>query len=447
MNDTLSDFIHSINLTADQLVILQKEYVQKKHPLQRLLVDLAFFSKEDLLKKLGYYFDIPYVDLKVYTATLFPEINNILGPQKGFLFFQNNTTLSIAIEDANDVCKKDRIKNILKSQGCFQDIVWFYGNYDFVEQENKLFQAEIKNDNRTERNFYFYLKEAVHLNASDIHLHGQRNILKLFYRINGQMILQKTWHRDEQSALINRLKVAAHLDIAQNRVDQSGHFEYLIDGRRVHFRVSSHPTLHGESIAIRILDLDGKRKKLSQLGLQDCHLEKLTDALAMKTGVILVSGATGSGKTTTLYAALDFLSQSKLNILTLEDPIECHLDYALQTEVSDYFPYREGIKSILRQDPDVILIGEIRDEETAMMVFRAAMTGHLILSTIHARNVFAIHDRLKDLGISQNMINNFLCFSLFQELIPEIHDACSGKGCPSCIDTGISKRSIKSSIN
>jgi type II secretory ATPase GspE/PulE/Tfp pilus assembly ATPase PilB-like protein len=446
MDDPLSDFVHSIHLTQDQLTILKKEYTHKKHSLQRLLIDLTFLSKEELLKKMAYYFDIPYVDLKIYTTTLFPEINNLLAPLHGFLFSKDNKSLFIAIEDANDVCKKDLIKNILKKNNCLQDIQWFYGNYDFIEQQNKLFQVEIKEETYTNNNFYFFLKEAVHLNASDIHLHGQRNILKLFYRMNGQMVLQKTWHRDEQSALINRLKVIAHLDIAQNRIDQSGHFEYLIEGRRVHFRISSHPTLHGESIAIRILDLDGKRKQLAQLGLPENHLEKFKNALTMKTGVILVGGSTGSGKTTTLYAALDFLSHHKLNILTLEDPIECHLDYALQTEISELFSYRDGIKSILRQDPDVLLIGEIRDEETAMMVFRAAMTEHLILSTIHARNVLAISDRLKDLGISQNMIDNFLCFSLFQELIPEHHNVCVGKGCAACFNTGISKRSIKSSI-
>lgn len=446
MNDPLFDFIQNINLTQDQLTILQKEYIHTQHPLQKLLVDLSFLSKEELLKKLTYYFDIPYVDLKVYTSMLFPEINNLLAPSRSFLFSKDNGILSIALEDANDICKKDIIKNIIKNYDTSQNINWFYGNYDFIEQENKLFQTDLKNDNQTNSNFYFFLKEAVHMNASDIHIQGQRNILKLFYRINGQMVLQKTWHKDEQSALINRLKVISHLDIAQNRIDQSGHFEYLIDGRRVHFRISSHPTLHGESIAIRILDLDGKRRQLNQLGLEENHLKKFKKALSMKTGIILVAGSTGSGKTTTLYAALDFLSHYKLNILTLEDPIECHLDYALQTEVSDHFHYRDGIKSILRQDPDVLLIGEIRDEETAMMVFRAAMTGHLILSTIHARNVESISDRLKDLGISQNMINNFLIFSIFQKLIPERHNACSGKGCGACLNTGINKRSITSSI-
>ena len=444
MNDPLENFISHIGLSQDQLSILKKEQEYKACSLQNLLLSLGYISKDDLLNHLSSFFEIPYVNLGHYAYVDDQEINREIEQFRAFAFSFEDENISIALEDAIDIDKKDQIRKKLLGKGCNKPIEWFYGNYDQIKNQKKIngndYYSIISDD------FYFYLKEAVHIGASDIHIKCFKSSVTLFYRINGALISKKTWHKEEQGKLINKLKVLASLDIAQKRVAQSGHFEYVIDNRLVHFRTSSHPTIQGESIAIRILDLNEKRKTLHQLGIQADHHAQLEKSLQKKEGLILLSGTTGSGKTTTLYACLDFLARKNLNIVTLEDPVESYLDYALQTEISESFSYHDGVRSILRQDPNIILVGEIRDEETAKIVFRAAMTGHLILSTIHAKSINHINLRLNDLGISQNLVENFLTFSMFQELIPIKHDPCFGKGCGACLHTGILTRKLKTSI-
>ena len=243
--------------------------------------------------------------------------------------------------------------------------------------------------------------------------------------------------------MLSRLKILSGLDIAQSRMPQSGRYSFKFHNRFVDLRVSTHPTIHGEKLAIRILDTHKVRHDLEFLGIEGDNLKVLKRCLAQKQGLMLVSGATGSGKTTTLYACLDYLNKSGFNIMTLEDPVESCLSYASQMEISQSVGYVDGIRSILRQDPDVILVGEIRDEDTAKMAFRAAMTGHLVLSTIHTQSLDGILARLDDLSVKAHMVNDFLLCSMYQELQLQYHEKCHMKGCPECLGTGVKGRALK----
>ncbi len=259
--------------------------------------------------------------------------------------------------------------------------------------------------------------KGISLNATDIHLTPKENSWHVTYRVLGSLTEPDLYHANQMNSIIVRLKIKCDLDIAQTRQPQSG--QLVFDHNHFSFfcRVSTHPTLHGEKIAIRLLHLKGERKSLDTLGYNATDIFRLKK-LYNQQGIFIFSGPTGSGKTTSLYALLDELHHHDLNIMTLEDPIESTLDYACQTQIGRQLNYAEGIKSLLRQDPDVILVGEIRDEETARMAFRAAMTGHLVLTTLHANSNTAIVERLKDFSISQNTIDSFLLGTMIQDLVP-----------------------------
>lgn len=445
MHDPLHEAIEHIGLSTDQINILQKEHAESGLSLQKILIKLNFIEKEDLLKKLALFFNIPFVDLNFYDETFFEELNLKIEPFYGFVFFMDSKIIKIALDDAIHLNIKDHITKILRHQNYHQPIEWFYGNYAALsKQKNTRFQhTPLFNEKDS---LYFQIEQAIHMKASDINIFPKRNTVEIFYRIHGHMLLQKTWHKEQYLLHINKLKILSHLDITQTRKPQSGHIEYTIHDRTIHLRVSFHQTLYGESIAIRILDFSKERKKLQTLGFANNHLEKLQKKLLQKSGLILFSGETGSGKTTSLYACLDFLSQQTSHIFTLEDPIECYLDYAKQSQVTSHFSYNDGIRSILRQDPDILLIGEIRDEETARMTFRAAMTGHLVLSTVHAKSAPMVLNRLKDLGISENLTQNFLSLIVFQQLHPQKHIACQGKGCPDCYYSGWQSRQLNTDL-
>lgn len=270
------------------------------------------------------------------------------------------------------------------------------------------------------------LTEAVRKQASDIHIEPYEKRLSVRYRVDG--VMQKLLEPPRAIAplVISRLKVMAKLDIAEKRLPQDGRISLRIAGRPVDVRVSTLPSGHGERVVLRLLDKQAGRLDLGQLGMPTQAYQNLTSALSLSHGIILVTGPTGSGKTTTLYAAISRLNTSKYSILTVEDPIEYYLDGIGQTQVNTKvnLDFARGLRAILRQDPDIVMVGEIRDVETAEIAVQASLTGHLVLSTLHTNTAVGSVTRLRDMGIEPFLLSSSLVCLVAQRLVRLLCNHC-----------------------
>ncbi len=270
------------------------------------------------------------------------------------------------------------------------------------------------------------LTEAIKINASDIHIEAFENRMRIRFRVDGVLreILQPP--RNIAPLVISRIKVMAKLDIAEKRLPQDGRISLKVAGRSVDVRVSTLPSGHGERIVLRLLDKKAGRLNLQHLGMSEKDRDNLNDLLHHPHGIILVTGPTGSGKTTTLYAGLTRLNDKSRNILTVEDPIEYYLDGIGQTQVNTKveMTFAKGLRAILRQDPDVVMIGEIRDLETASIAVQASLTGHLVLSTLHTNTAIGAVTRLRDMGVEPFLLASSLIGVLAQRLVRQL--------CPHC---------------
>jgi type IV pilus assembly protein PilB len=248
--------------------------------------------------------------------------------------------------------------------------------------------------------------EAVRGKASDIHIEPEEERLRIRFRIDGVLHEKEAPPKHFQSAVISRIKVLADLDIAERRRPQDGRFQIKMEGRRIDIRVSCVPTLYGENVVMRLLDAGAALLGLGQMGFSDEMMAKYAKLLQCSHGIILVTGPTGSGKTTTLYASLDMINTSQKNIITIEDPVEYHLSGIRQIQVNPQvdLTFANGLRSILRQDPDIIMVGEIRDLETAEIAVQAALTGHLVFSTLHTNDACGAVTRLTDMGVEPCLI-------------------------------------------
>ena len=270
------------------------------------------------------------------------------------------------------------------------------------------------------------LSDAVKRGASDIHFEPAHEFLRIRYRIDGVLRQIRSLHRDHWAAIAVRLKVMASMNIAERRVPQDGRISLSVSGRDIDFRVSSLPTIHGENIVLRVLDRHKGVVALDRLGLADDALAGLRLMMARPEGIILVTGPTGSGKSTTLYSMLSHLDTESVNIMTLEDPVEYPMGRVRQTSASEAarLTFASGVRSLLRQDPDIILIGEIRDAETAEMAFRAAMTGHQVYSTLHANSAAGAVARLVETGISTGVMAGNIIGIMGQRLVRRLCSWC-----------------------
>ena len=270
------------------------------------------------------------------------------------------------------------------------------------------------------------LSDAVKQGASDVHFEPEHEFLRIRYRIDGVLRQIRSLHRDHWAAIAVRLKVMASMNIAERRAPQDGRISLSVSGRSVDFRVSSLPTTFGENIVLRVLDRHKGIVSLDRLGLREDALAGLRLMMARPEGLILVTGPTGSGKTTTLYSMLDHLNTESVNIMTLEDPVEYPMERIRQTSVSDALrlTFASGVRSLLRQDPDVILVGEIRDTETAEMAFRAAMTGHQVYSTLHANSAAGAVARLLEAGVPPGVMAGNIIGIVGQRLVRALCAHC-----------------------
>ena len=270
------------------------------------------------------------------------------------------------------------------------------------------------------------LSDAVKKGASDVHFEPAQEFLRIRYRIDGVLRQIRSLHRDHWAAIAIRLKVMASMNIAERRAPQDGRISLSVSGRAVDFRVSSLPTTFGENIVLRVLDRQKGIVALDRLGLPGDVLDGLRLMMARPEGIILVTGPTGSGKTTTLYSMLNHLDTEAVNIMTLEDPVEYPMERIRQTSVNEAarLTFASGVRSLLRQDPDVILVGEIRDAETAEMAFRAAMTGHQVYSTLHANSAAGAIARLIEAGVPPGTMAGNIIGVIGQRLVRRLCPAC-----------------------
>jgi len=270
------------------------------------------------------------------------------------------------------------------------------------------------------------LADAVERGASDLHFEPEQNFLRIRYRIDGVLRQVRSLHSSFWPAMVVRLKVMARMNIAESRAPQDGRISVTLCGRVVDFRVASLPTTHGENVVLRVLDRQKGIVPLEQLGLEMPQLEMLKRMIARPQGIILVTGPTGSGKTTTLYSILNHINSDSVNIMTLEDPVEYPMPLIRQASVSDglKIDFANGVRAMMRQDPDVILVGEIRDEETAAMAFRAAMTGHQVYSTLHTHSAAGAIPRLLDIGIVPDILTGNMIGIIAQRLVRKLCRSC-----------------------
>lgn len=311
------------------------------------------------------------------------------------------------------------------------------------------------------------LIEAIQCGASDIHLEPLENSMRIRYRIDGVLQSKHTPPREYQAQLIARIKVMAKLDIAEQRLPQDGRIKIKLFGRNIDLRVSTVPVVYGERINLRILDNSNILLGLDKLGLKGSLLEDFKKLIRVSEGIILVTGPTGSGKTTTLYSAISDINSDDVNIMTIEDPVEYKLAKVAQIGVKAKIglTFSRGLRHILRQDPDIILVGEIRDKETAEIAVQAALTGHLVFSTLHTNDAPSAITRLVDMGIEPYLISSSIVGVLAQRLVrvicpnckysykPSLEEVkelglefkegitfCKGSGCPDCFGSGYKGR-------
>lgn len=276
------------------------------------------------------------------------------------------------------------------------------------------------------------LQEAVKQKASDIHFEPRANSLEIRYRLDGALQHTRNLPKQLQPAVLSRIKIMAEMDIAEKRLPQDGRIKMKISGRKVDLRISSLPTQYGERIVIRILDQGAQHVSIEGLGFSEREFNIFNRLIRKPYGIILVTGPTGSGKTTTLYSALSTIKSDESNIMTCEDPIEYELDGINQSAVNVRagLTFAAQLRAILRQDPDIILVGEIRDHETADIAFQAAMTGHLVFSTLHCNDAPSAITRLVDMGVEPYLIGSSVIGVLAQRLVRTLCPRCKSPYTP-----------------
>jgi len=355
--------------------------------------------------------------------------------------------LKIAMSSPDDILLLDKIKRHIKRSLYLEPVLvveneiqyaidHFYGyelSIDGIIRELETGQAEVfLSGEQTEysqpmvRLVDNILTDAVKKGASDIHFEPEEYYIRIRYRIDGVLQQIRLLHKSFWSALVVRLKVMSNLDLTDQRMPQDGRMDLLVHGREIDFRVSSLPGSHGENFVLRILDRDKGIIPLDDLGLDPHSLRELRLMMSRPTGILLVTGPTGSGKTTTLYSMLNEVNDEGVNIMTLEDPVEYPMNRIRQTAINEEIgmTFAAGIRSLMRQDPDIILIGEIRDGETAEMALRAAMTGHQVFATLHTNSAIGAIPRLLDIGISPSILSGNIIGIMAQRLTRRL--------CPHC---------------
>ncbi|WP_026475845.1 GspE/PulE family protein [Alkaliphilus transvaalensis] len=453
-NKRLGDLLIDAGLiTVEQLekVLQMQKSTGKK--LGEILIDEGFLQEGQIIEVLEFQLGIPHLDLKKYRIqTEIPRlISERLAKRHNLIpIKKDGEKLLVAMADPLNIFAIDDVKiatgleitpAIATRQNIEDAIARYYGK-ESAEEAIKDFRREydiegiedLENSSYTEVNnapmvrlVNSFIKQAVKLKASDIHIEPSENNLRIRYRIDGDLQEIMTIGKSAHLAVVSRIKIIGKMDIAEKRLPQDGRVEMIVDNKPIDMRISVLPTVFGEKVVIRLLDRSSFVLSKSQLGFTEENLNVFEKIIKKPYGIILVTGPTGSGKTTTLYAALKELNAINRNIVTVEDPVEYRLGGINQVQVNNKagLTFAAGLRAILRQDPDVIMIGEIRDSETAQIAVRASITGHLVLSTMHTNDTASTVTRLLDMGIEPYLVSSSVVGIIAQRLIKKVCDSCS----------------------
>ncbi|MDD5746200.1 MAG: ATPase, T2SS/T4P/T4SS family [Candidatus Omnitrophica bacterium] len=446
-------------VTAEQLREARVKQVGAKKPLHELLVEMGAVDEEILIGVAAKVFKMPVAKLgdeTVDTALmkLVPyEMTKQYGVfplrrKAGLLVLAMSDPVDIVAEDAVRAAAKMEIQPILSTKSEIAAMIEKYYHadesvYDLLKnitedvRINVTLRAETEGASGEDsiirdaaspvaRLVNLILADAVKLAASDIHIEPYERYLKVRYRIDGDLRDIMNIPDSLRFAVLNRIKILTDLDLAETRKPQDGRTRIQAYGRDINLRVSTVPTYYGQKAVLRLLDPQGAMVQLDKIGLAEAEKNILKEACSKSQGMILVTGPTGSGKTSTLYAALNFIRNEKSNIITIEDPVEYVIEGISQIQVNPVkeVTFANGLRSILRQDPNVILVGEIRDKETADIAFRASLTGHLVLSSLHTNSAAATISRLFDIGLEPYLVASSLSIVVAQRLVKLICPAC-----------------------
>lgn len=425
-----------------QLTLKEKKEDQK---LGDALLSRALITEQQLIETLEVQLNIPHVTLFRYPfdPKLFNVVpkefakRNLLVPLK-----VEGDKLFIAMTDPMDFITIDDLRlttgfqiepSIASREDIFKTISKYYDEESYDELLGELpevsqEQKEELNDNDAPivRLVNQILSSAVSLKASDVHFDPQESHILVRYRIDGTLRTERTLPKMMQQMVTARIKILANLDITESRIPQDGRIKTTVDFRPIDLRVSSLPTVYGEKIVMRILDLGNNLTDISKLGFSELNMKRFMAEIEKPNGIVLISGPTGSGKSSTLYAALSKLNDEAVNIITVEDPVEYQLQGINQIQVNPNvgLTFAAGLRSILRQDPDIVMVGEIRDKETADISIRASLTGHLVLSTIHTNDSIASVTRLMDMGVEPFLVTASLNAVVAQRLVRKVCRDC-----------------------
>ncbi len=459
-------------ISADQLDIGLTEQKKNGHLLGEVLVSLGFVSESIMRDVLSQALGIASVDLSrvVPDSLALEQIEKEVAERYTIVpvsFNQETQQLNVAMKNASDlmiidrlhalVGRKTEIVPMVAGDGEIKKAIdHFYGyelSVDGILHEIETGEIDYRSLDATEDEYSqplvrlvdAILADAVKREASDIHFEPEDGFLRLRYRIDGVLRQIRSLHKDYWSAIVVRLKVMCKMNIAETRIPQDGRLSLQVQGHRVDFRVSAQPTTHGENIVLRVLDRAKGIVALEELGVHEETLNELKMMMARPEGIILVTGPTGSGKTTTLYSLLNHVKSEQVNIMTLEDPVEYPMDMIRQTSVNEVarMGFANGIRSMMRQDPDIILVGEIRDEDTAEMAFRAAMTGHQVLSTLHTNSAIGTFPRLLDIGVLPDIMTGNIIGVISQRLVRLLCPHCKTEKKPNDVESKLLELDIQ----
>jgi general secretion pathway protein E len=482
-------------VSPEDLRKVRKLQQERGERLERLLLDLGFLSEEDLQPILSSYLDVPMVTAREFPTEAVPlgKLSlKYLRRAKVLPLEQTNGTLRVAMADPGDQYALQGLEvatglhiepRLARERDILERLEAAYGNgtsngpggeggdgdLEFLgdDEEDVDHLRDLASEAPVIRMVNVIINRAVEQRASDIHIEPFENELKVRYRIDGVLHDVEAPPRRLTAAVVSSIKIMAKLNIAERRLPQDGRIKLRMMGREIDLRVSTLPTLFGESVVLRILDRSSIVVDLEQLGFPAETLRDFAELIQRPYGMILVTGPTGSGKTTTLYGALDKINSPDKKIITIEDPVEYQLSGVNQIHVkpSIGLTFASGLRSIVRQDPDVIMVGEIRDAETAEIAIQAALTGHLVFSTLHTNDASGAVSRLLEMGIESYLLASALLGVLAQRLVRRVCRQCArpvelglevlreigghrdevhaveGAGCETCAHTGYRGRS------
>lgn len=447
----LGEKLIALGLIAnDQLEVALREQAKSKKLLGNILVSMNFITESALGEVLTESTGTERFDPK--TTMIDPALvalvpREVAVRNKAMPVQQEGGNIKVAMVDVFNVLAIDQVRRhldkgakivpVYTTDAELMELIERYYNYDLsidgilreietgIREKNQLDGREEGYVNPTVRLCDALLIDAIKQGCSDIHFEPEGTFLRLRYRIDGALQQIRSFHRDYWPAMLVRLKIMSGMNIAETRTAQDGRINMGAMGREVDFRVATQPTVHGENVVLRILDKSKSLVPIDGLGFSDHNLNVLKKCLKRPEGIIVVTGPTGSGKTTTLYSILSFINSIDVNIMTLEDPVEYQLPLIRQTQIREgVIDFQSGIKSLMRQDPDIIFVGEVRDEDTAIMAVRAALTGHQVFTTLHTNDALGTIPRLGDIGVPPHLLAGSLICTMAQRLARRL--------CPQC---------------